>query len=375
MLTREELIVLQRSLDERQVLSVYLDGRANDPASRRAWHAWLLTNLDAARESLTGTAVRDFDRCREHLLAALADTTGALRSNGWAAFVTTDGVALAEHVPVPMPNAVHWTRGAWVSPYVRAQKELRPVLLAVVDARSARLYQYALGSLTSLESFHAHVHLDEPAHMGAAPRQQFHPGTRGTTGTDAAERGRRAGTERMLRELIDRVAQLAVGDAGILIGGMPAVTREAMLLLPDDLRPRVALAAGLSRITPPSSLRRAAASGAAKLRRELDANIVTAAIGRAGENGRGTAGALDTRAALAVGGVHMLLLSLDFIEQHADVAEEMTRLALGQHASVEIVTGDAAQRLDTVGGAAAILRYPTPNLRPAAAASTPAIAS
>ncbi|HET9728437.1 MAG TPA: hypothetical protein VFR41_03400, partial [Acidimicrobiia bacterium] len=278
--------------------------------------------------------------------------------------VTTEGVVYSEHLPVAMPNAVHWTRGAWVSPYLRAQKELRPVLLAVVDARSARVYQYALGTLTPVESFHAHAHVDAPAHMGNAPRQHFHPGTRGMTGTDAADRARREGTERMLRELMERLTQLATGDAGVLIGGMPAATREAMLMLPDELGGRVALAPGLSRITPPSSLRRAAASGAAKLRRERDASIVTTAIGRASENGRGTTGELDVRDALALGGVHMLLLSLDFTERHPEAAEEMARLALGQQAVVEIVSGDAADPLDGVGGTAALLRYATPSLRP-----------
>jgi hypothetical protein len=43
----------------------------------------------------------------------------------------------------------------------------------------------------------------------------------------------------------------------------------------------------------------------------------------------------------------------------------MTRLALGQQAVVEIVAGGGAERLDAVGGTGAILRFPTPRLRPA----------
>lgn len=371
MLTREQLIGLQRSLQDKQVLSVYIDGRASDPASRQLWRTLLSAGIDAVRASIANDAasLRDFERSAERILASLADMPGALRSKGWVGFATPDELVIAEHLPVVMPNAVHWTRGAWVSPYVRAQKELRPVLLAVVDARSARLYQYGLGALTPVDTFHAHAHVPEPAHMGSAPRQHFHTGTRGMTGTDAAERARREGTERMLRELIERLEHVAVGGAGILIGGMPAAIRDAMLMLPDDLRARAALAPGLSRITPPSSLRRAAATGATKLRRDIDAQMVNAAIGHAGENGRGTAGELDTRAALTVGGVHMLLLSLDFADGHAEAAEEMTRLALGQDAAVEIVAGDAAHSLDSVGGAAAILRYPTPSLRPPAPAA------
>jgi len=366
-LTREQLIAMQRSLEERQVLSIYLDGRASDPASRRAWHAWLVATMASLRATLTGDAatLRDFDRCAEHLTSALVGVTGALRSKGWVAFVSSDGVALAEPVPVLVPNVVRWTRGAWVSPYIRAQKELRPVLLAVVDARSARVYRYALGVLTPLETFHAHAPGFEPLHMGSAPRPHFHPGTRGTTGADAAERARRDGTERMLREVVERLSQLAVDDAWILIGGMPGASRETLAMLPDGLRSRASLAAGLSRMTPSSSLRQAAAAGAQRLRRALDADVVQIVLGHAGDDARDSVGELDTRAALALGGVHMLLLSVAFTERHPDAAEQMTRLALGQQAVVEIVAGGGAERLDAVGGTGAILRFPTPRLRPA----------
>ena len=366
MLTREELIVLQRSLEQRQVLSVYLDGRVTDPASRNAWRAWLSTELESLRNGVSGdaAALRDFDDCAERVGAAVADTTGALRSQGWVAFAVPDRIVLAEHVPVPMPNAVRWTQGAWLSPYLRAQKELRPVLVVVVDARSARIFHYALGVLTPVDSLHAHARVPEPAHMGSAPRQHFHPGTRGVTGTDAAERARRDGTERMVRELNERISQLANNDAWVLVGGMPSAARAALAALPDELRSRAIFASGLSRVTPASSIRRAAATGAAKIRRDVDENIVNTAIGRAGENGRGTVGTLETRSALALDSVHMLLLSLSFMEQNADAAEEMTRLALAQHASIEIVSGEAAARLDAIGGTAALLRFPTPSLRP-----------
>ena len=40
--------------------------------------------------------------------------------------------------------------------------------------------------------------------MGDAPRLGFHSGTRGVAGRDALQRTRRAGTSRMLAELVDR---------------------------------------------------------------------------------------------------------------------------------------------------------------------------
>ena len=360
MLARDALAELSGSLGEARVLSVYLDGRVTDPAARLAWRSVLGNQLDLLKEAIgkrRRNELHELERCIDRLERALEPINGALRAPGFVAFVTEHRVELMEELPVVMPNVAMWELGPWVSPYIRAQKELRPVLLATVDARGARSYLYALGKLTLLERFHAHVHSDQPAHMGTAPRPFFHQGTRGAATTDAVVRAREHGTQRMLRELMDHITHAAPTDEWIVIGGAPARCEVVRAMLPPAARRRAAVAPGLGTATAAPTLRKAAADAARRLRQRMDEEIVESAIGHAAEHGRGSAGEARTKAALASKAVHMLLLSNRFtIDQPRD-AEALARLALFAGANVEIVSGSAADRLDRVGGVAATLRF------------------
>ena len=363
MVTRDALASLSDSLREQQVLSVYIDGRSTDPATRVAWRSTLGANLTALgakiREGAPGDR-RAFDRSRALLEQQLAPIAGALSAPGFVAFVTADRIVLAESLPVAMPDVAEWKRGPWISPYLRAQKELRPVVLAIVDARSARSYRYALGALTPLETFHAYVQTDEPIHMGSASRQGFHTGTRGATATDAIERARHHGTERMLRELVEHLASVAGGDEWIVIGGMPMRARLLLTMLAPAARERAVVATGLSAVTAASTLRRVAREQARRLRQRQDRAIVDRAIAHAAERSRGSVGEDATRAALKLNDVHALLVSTEFMNDHPDVAEEFARLALAERSTIEVVSPPAADRLNLAGGVAAILRYVVP---------------
>lgn len=363
MLTRQALAQLSDSLRDQSVLSIYLDGRASDPAARKAWRSILSDLLAALRDRVEAEAPDeqpDFDRCLGRLEEEMASIDGALSAPGFAAFVAPDRMVLAETLPVAMPNVARWRHGPWISPYLRAQKELRPVLLAVVDARSARSYRYALGVLTPLEQFHAHVQVDQPTHMGSASRQFFHTGTRGATTTDAIDRAREHGTQRMLRELIDHLMRVATADEWIVVGGMPMRAGLVLTMLPTAMRQRAVVATGLTPTTATSTLRRIAREHARRLRQRIDREIVEAAIAHAAERGRGSVGPDATRAALSIRDVHTLLLSTRFMNDQPELAEELARLALAGAAAIEIVSSPASDRLDRSGGVAAILRYVAP---------------
>ena len=363
MLTREALAELSDSLRERRVLSIYLDGRVTDPATRLAWRTLLARSLSALRAKTAEEDPEersDLDRCVASLEQQLTSVDGALSTPGFVGFITTDGVALAESLPVAMPNVARWQRGPWISPYLRAQKELRPLILAVVDARMARSYRYALGVLSPLERFHAHVQADQPSHMGSPPRSSFHTGTRGAAAADAIARARQHGTQRMLHELIDHLTEAAAADEWIVIGGMAARAGLVLTMLPQQLRARADVATGLTPATPASALRRVARDQARRLRQRLDREIVETTITQAAEHGRGTVGEEATRATLTLGGAHTLLLSTRFMNDRPDAAEELARAALAADSASEVVSPPAADRLDRVGGVAAKLRYVVP---------------
>jgi peptide subunit release factor 1 (eRF1) len=74
--------------------------------------------------------------------------------------------------------------------------------------------------------------------------------------------------------------------------------------------------------------------------------------------GRGEAGVPATQRALHAQAVDLLLLSPEFLEAHAPLAEHAVHAALAQGADVEVLSGEAAAHLNqAAGGIAARLRF------------------
>lgn len=362
MLTREQLVELDRGLRDQWVLSVYLDATVHDPAERAAWRVKLDNSLAAIRQSLRDAphAEREeFARATARLQELLAPVAGALRTVGWVGFVSAAEVAHAEGLPVPMPTLVTWEHGIRLAPYLRALKQHRPVVVALVDSSHARLYRYQLGALEALETLHAHAVVAPVYHMGDAPALGFHGGVRGATGTDESQRVLREGLRRMLAETAERVAALAGDESWILVGGtpQPAQALEAQLSQHDELTERLA--------TPPlhvwctdAEIARVAASAAGELRGRRDMAVMASLVEHGPRERFAAMGLDETRAALRSGAVRELLVSHRYLDAFASVGERLVRAALDQGAEVEEVSGAAADRLDALcGGVAARLRF------------------
>lgn len=366
MLTQAQLAALLRSLDGKRVLTVYLDGTAADPAVQRSWRVQLEHSLDDLRTWLADSARDDraeFERCAKLLDAQLGHFDANVGSPGWAAFITADRVHEAHHLPVPTPTLAVWSTGPCLSPYVRALKENRPVVVAVADARQAELYRYRLGTPDRVETIRAHHVVQETAHMGGSAREGFHVGTRGSTGRDAAQRSLLAGRDRMLTQAAARIADLAGADGWVVLGGIRRVATALAHELETRAPHRVLILPWLDVHSAVSEIAKAARTGASALRDASDGDRIAEIAGEAAAHGLGVAGSVDTRWALEQRSVRELYVTLRFLEEHGADAEDAVRAALGQDASVEEVSGDAARELDEAGGIAAALRF-----RPAPAA-------
>jgi hypothetical protein len=360
-LTYKELVKLERSLRRESVLSIYIDGAAHDPAAQRGWRV----SLDAAlRDLRTASAFASrgeraaFQKCLQFLDDLLADRSGALGATGWVGFFTALGARHAEALPVPMPTLATWRVGATVAPYVRALKQNRPAIVAVVDDRSGHLFRYQGGTLTRLESVRAEPQLDHVDHMGDAPREKFHPGVHGTTARDEAQRDVREATDRMTKDLANRIGHLSHTDAWVLICGTTQATHRLRHLLPRPLAERARTLQALDVRATEAEIATAAAEGVSQARNEMDRAHIEHIAGRAGERARTTIGANDTTAALEQTRVLELYVTHRFLLEHSARADEMVRASFDQGASVEEVSGAAAERLDELGGVGARLRYP-----------------
>lgn len=363
MLTHEELARLTRSLQDRKVLSVYLDVASRDPARRFVWRTMLDDSLRRIRDGTPPPPDKEraaLDRAVALLEEHLASARGGGTARSWVGFACGEEVHHAEALSVRTPVVVAWGKGPRVAPYLGALRQRHPVILAEVSAERARLYRYADGKLDRLEELRAHVTIEQQRHMGNAPRRGFHTGTRGATGTDAAQRELREGRRRMLHELAHRLAVLAGDDGWILIGGTPLPAKAARAALPDALVRRSLILSEMHIWASDAEIRECAESGSAMLQDAQDLGAVSDALRESGMgHGRGVAGPEATLRALDTGAVEKLYLSERFIERSPETGDDAVRSALLHGALPEVVRGAAADRLDHFAeGMAARLRYP-----------------
>jgi len=368
MLTAPELQDLARELEGVPVLSLYVDARVTDPAMRHSWRPAMATALRTERARLVDDAAREaFDRAARFVEDPMPPLDGTWGTPGWAAFLTADGPRYAAALPVRVPMLAAWRDGPLVSPYLRALKQHRPVIIAVVSSRSARLFRYALNELTELPAITLPDDDTAAPANAPVPRGTAAPSARGALDTEHAARRRRADFQRVAAALSRRVVELAGDDGWILVGGAAAWARLAAGALPEELADRTIVSAELDHGDPESVIVRIAKDAATTLRATHSGVLLDRLLERAGAGGRATAGVPATQRALRANAVDQLLLSPEFVSEHAILAEDVVRTALSQSADVEVLSGSAAARLDLAAdGIAARLRYALDGPRPSA---------
>lgn len=362
MLSQQQLRALLQELADEHVLSVYVDGTSGDPGNPDSWRRVLANVVRDLRASLAATSPSshaELDRC----LSLLEDRLPSLREvppvPGWVAFITASGVRHAAWLPARTPTQVSWAAGPRIAPYLRALKEHRPVIVAVVSTRQGRLYRYERGRLVHLDTIpvQAETRAKVPR-PGSAPHHAHGPGARGQTGADAAQRVLDEGLARMVRAVAERIVREAGDDGWIVIGGAPKAAALAMRALPPLAATRAIVSNALPVRAPVSVIRDEAARQASALRRAHELTRIDAVAEQWGADERGTMGIDATLRALGERSVEDLLVSTRFLVEHPDDTERVVRAALGQGASIEIVSGDSAARLDQrAGGIAAQLRF------------------
>lgn len=363
MLTAIELAALERELRDERILSVYLDGTAEDFAAQRAWRVALGHSLKDLRAWLAGSSHDEregFERCVGQLERQLARFTPNVGAPGWVAFIAPDHVRYAERVPVPMPTLAVWSTGPCVAPYIRALKQERPVIVALVDARKAMLYRYQAGALERVQTLHAQATVEPPSHMGDAPRAGFHHGVHGPTGHDEAQRSLLEGTARLLRSVAEQVMRLAGADGWIVVGGIPRVGVQLERALGAPVATRLMRLDWLDVHASDADVTDAAQRAASALRDTATLRRLRELADSGRGNGLAALGPSAVQRALAQGRVRELYLTRRYLEEHTPEAEDAVRSALDQHAAVEQAERDPAKWLDEYGGMAALLRYSLP---------------
>jgi hypothetical protein len=363
MLNHAELTKLEQALRLRTVLSIYVNGEVADIAARAQWRTELRNALDLIEKSLadaTHAEREDFSATRDLALNAVNDFAPGAGAPGWMGLFTPGEVHFAGVVPVPVPTLATWSQGANLAPCIRVLKEGRPVFVVVADSSQVQIHRYVDRTISLEDSIERDAKVDTPYHMGRPAPQGFKMGTRGRTGTDAAQRELKKATDLMLAASAARIEDLAAQDALVLIGGIPVVAAALHGRLDQRLSSRASVIP-LDVHATEASLAESAREHASRLRAAEDLERVEQVVSATAEGSTGAVGASDTARALANGQVRELFVTSAFMNEHADEALEAIRRAFDKGATVEHVAGDAAERLDAAGGIAARLRFTIPN--------------
>jgi hypothetical protein len=340
---------------------------------RHSWRAALGAALQPVRSGITDEAERaEFDRAAAYLDDPWPPIEGVWGMKGWAAFLTPEGARYAGSLPVQPPTLAAWRYAPVITPYLRAFKQHRPVIIVLVDSRSARFYKYALGELQELPDLTLSVPDIEP---GAPERPQpkggpSHPGPRGSLDTESLQRRKEKNFVRMATTLASRAVELAGDDGWILIGGTPEWARHAGDAIPASHASRVMVSTTLDHNAHDNDIAETAKHAASELRSRRGHELVERILERSGDGGRGASGVPRVQRALQAGAVDLLVLSPHFLNRTDIDVEELVRAALARGADIEVLSGSAATELDERSdGVAARLRFPIDS-RATASAST-----
>jgi hypothetical protein len=360
-LTLTELRRLVRDLADTKVLSIYLGTGHTDPAMHHAWASTLAAGLREARGRISNDQEReDFDRASKLLGEGLGASDRIRSVPGWVAFVTAEERRYLGELPVRPSNLVVWRDGPVVAPYLRMLNQDQPVIVALVESRSARIYQYSSRHVEALDTFSAPPEEPSGAERITAPATSSAriPAARGAVSEDEEQRRRHGVFQRLAASLSERIAQLAGDTNWVLIGGTPEWARRAGKALPRNLSDRVLISTALDHRASTDDIAQAAEHAATELRGALGRESIDQLVEEAGGFGRAAANIPAVQRALRARAVDVLLLSPEFIRVHEADAENMVRAALDTGADVQVQSGIAAERLDqAASGIAARLRF------------------
>jgi len=349
---------LSRQHEDEMVLSVYLARESADPGERGAWRLRLDAGLAAIRSCLEVEARSElpaFERAIEHLRVALDPVGRVLPGEGWAGFATEEGTLLTEPLSFAPLEVVRWRQGLYVSPYLRALKSRRSVIVGVVTRLHAALYEYLDGELGVGMELHAESPGAEATDVGMSKRATVASGMRGVTRTDFVQRTLEENAKRLRKEVVETLRDMAGEEGGVALGGTPRATSAVRAGLEGRLDGRIVDMPEVSFDSTRAELIEAVARAASELTRARQSRLLDAC---AAAGDRASRGWNQTYRALAAGAVDTLLLSRELIEASPDDVERLVRLALAQGAGVEELGESLSARLMTeADGVAARLRF------------------
>jgi hypothetical protein len=370
------LLAFAKAHCDSRMLSVYVSGGESDPAGGRTWEVVLKRGIANARRAVARQVKPEreaFDTCVARLMARVPAGRAMHRVNGWVCFVSDTGDVHVELLPAHVPSSVTWQQGIRLVPYL-ASMAPHSAIVAAVDREHARLFRLANGSLTELEAHDISHGVEAGTHMGSAPRQGFHSGTRGETQHDAAERHLRELHDRHVAAMAERIAALAGPDANVVLGGASETASRIAVALPPAFAGRTVLAAELHTVTPHADVERLAAEALRTLESDRQRGLVRKLLADEPVAGHAVTGLPGVIRAIEQGAVDHLLVSRRIAVRQSAAIERAVQEAFCKGASVELTASTVEPIVNAEAkGIIARLRFPvvSPGTGPAVRSRRP----
>lgn len=366
MIAPDALLELYRRHREDTVLSVYVNADQHDFAERDAWRVNLRHGLDAAAERIADADHAERERfAAARRLVEEAATAAAepsfLPGRGWVAFATGERILHGERLDVPTPNQVRWDTGLRIGQYARAFKQMRPLLLVILDRREATVHRYLGSRLERLEHLHADTWLGDLEEIEVSKRPATHTGTRGETGTDAAK----ALLDNAAHQLVSRIiAELeeAGDNAPVVLGGTDRQVAALRRALPEAFAERAHHEPAFHGDMNPAELVKQMSATASRLSDARQERLLSELVELGHAEGDACLGPDPTLRALREQRVRRLLVSAGLQRRDPDLVDRLVGEALADNgADVDLLAREAGARLDEVAqGVAARLHYRIP---------------
>ena len=186
-------------------------------------------------------------------------------------------------------------------------------------------------------------------HMGDVPQQSYHPGTRGETAADAAQRARTTARRQFINAVAPIIAGAAAPTEWIILGGNRLFTSALRQALAKSHAGAVIVAGSLHRALRGDTITaRVAAAVDAHLAAQ-DLADVAMLLERTGAHTTGVVGPVASLDAAEHGAVDVVLMSPRYrAQQPEDVARLVAATSArgGRGGRVETITEEAARILD-----------------------------
>lgn len=340
-------------------LTLYL---AVDPAiqenqaSTPAWKIWMKNALKSVEKDLNENqrAVMEDIRIRldQYFDAYAADSKALAMFYG-------PNLEVVYPLPVPVQNQVSFGK-PMIGPLVWVIDEYEPYLVVMVDAEKAHFIRAYLGSAGQQDTISLELDTSDWREKTLMP-PSFRRNAAGVTHGDLREEFEDRVDEwitRFYRDVTERITALAEEQdiERIIIGGSEESARAVQKLLPEKLAKGLVDVQSIPmRYTPHEVLNQILPSALA-YERKREMELVEQVVNLAKAGGRGAVGKEAVMHALDQQRVELLIIPWPLPDGDGVMSELPLRM-MESGGSMELVHGEAAERVKAEGGLAARLYY------------------